>query len=230
MLGCRTNNTLVELGNKDRLFEGEPVNKTMYQKLVGKIIYLSYTRLDIVFAVSVVSNLQENDYFSKKTQDRTIQVFTNADWAGAIDDRRSISGNSTIIWGNLITWRSKKQNVVARSSAEAEFRAMAHRVCEAIWIKGLCEELNIQYDGPIQLYYDNQFGISIAHNPVQHDRTKHVELDRHFIKEKIEGNIIKIKHVNTGEQLADMLTKGLSEKTLSQLLNKLGLIDIYRPT
>ncbi|GAA0167730.1 hypothetical protein LIER_22598 [Lithospermum erythrorhizon] len=84
---------------------------------------------------------------------------------------------------------------------------MTHRVCEIVSIKRLYGELNIQYDGPIQLYFDNQSAISIAHNPIQHDRIKHVEVDRHFIKEKIEENIITIKHVNTGQQLVDILTK-----------------------
>ena len=97
--------------------------------------------------------------------------------------------------------------MVARSSAEAEYRAMAHDVCEVIWIKRLFEELNLKFNGPIQLQCDNQSAISIAHNPVQHDRTKHVEVDRHFIKEKIEDNIITINYIPTGQQLADVFTK-----------------------
>ncbi|GAA0171590.1 hypothetical protein LIER_25584 [Lithospermum erythrorhizon] len=186
----------------------------MYQQLVGKLIYVSHTKPDIAFAVSVVSQymhdphqghldavyrilryLKQSSYkglLFKKTEDRSIQVFIYADWAGSIDDRQLTSGYCTMIWENLITWRSKKHNVVARSSVEAEFRAMAHGI-------------------------------------FQHDRTKHVVVDRYFIKEKIENNIIKIKHVNTGQQLADILIKGLSEKTFNYLLNKLGLIDIYHP-
>lgn len=85
--------------------------------------------------------------------------------------------------------------MVARSSAEAEYRAMAHGVCEAIWIKRLLEELKIECEAPIQIYCDNQSTISIAHNPIHHDRTKHVEVDRHFIKEKIDGGTISIKYI-----------------------------------
>lgn len=129
----------------------------------------------------------------------------------------------------MVTWRSKKQTVVARSSAEAEYRAMAHGLCEVLWIKRLLKELKIKYEAPIQLYCDNQSTISIANNPVHHDRTKHVEVDRHFIKEKIDGGIISIRYVHTNQQLADILTKGLSERVFNFLVNKLGLIDIYRP-
>ena len=251
MLGCKASSTPVELGNKDRIFKGEPVDRTKYQQLVGKLIYLSHTRPDIAFAVSLVSQYMHNPcqghldavyrilkylkqapgkgLLFKKSGDRRIEAFTDADWAGSVDDRKSTSGYCTQVWGNLVTWRSKKQNVVARSSAEAEYRAMAHGVCEVIWLKRLFEELNIKFNGPIQLQCDNQSAISIAHNPVQHDRTKHVEVDRHFIKEKIEDKIITINYIPTGQQLADVFTKGLSEKQFTILLSKLGLIDIYRP-
>ena len=123
--------------------------------------------------------------------------------------------------------RSKKQSVVARSSAEAEYRAMAHGICEAIWIKRLLEELRITSEEPVQLFCDNKATISIAHNPVHHDRTKHVEVDRHFIKEKIDGGIISIEYIPTSQQLADILTKGLTGQVFDQLVNKLGLINIY---
>ncbi|GAA0162849.1 hypothetical protein LIER_18854 [Lithospermum erythrorhizon] len=147
----------------------------------------------------------------------------------SVDDMRSTSGYCTLVWGNLVTWRSKKQNVVARSSVETEYRAMAHGICEVIWVKRLYEELDMKFEGPIQLYCDNQSAMSITHNPVQHDRTRHVEVDRHFINEKLEDKIIRIVHVPTGQQLTDILTKGLSEKQYNRLLSKLGLINIYRP-
>ena len=105
-------------------------------------------------------------------------------------DRRSTSGYCTFVGGNLVTWRSKKQNVVARSSAEAEFRAMAQGVCELLWIKLLLTDLKFNSGESIKLYCDNKSAINIAHNPVQHDRTKHVEIDRHFIKEKISSGVI----------------------------------------
>ena len=251
MLGSRPSKTPIELGDKKKMFDGGPVDKGRYQQLVGKLIYLSHTRPDIAFAVSLVSQYMHDPcqghlnavyrilrylkqtpgkgLFFKKNTERKVEVFTDADWAGSIDDRKSTSGYCTKIWGNVVTWRSKKQTVVARSSAEAEYRAMAHGVCEAIWIKRLLEELKIEYEAPIQLYCDNQSTISIAHNPIHHDRTKHVEVDRHFIKEKIDGGIISIRDVHTDHQLADILTKGLSDQVFNFLVNKLGLINIYSP-
>ena len=128
-----------------------------------------------------------------------------------------------------MTWRSKKQNVVARSSAEAEFRAMALGVCELLWLKIILEDLNIEWEGPMKLYCDNKSAINIAHNPVQHDRTKHVEVDRHFIKEKLDSGLICTPFVSTDGQLADILTKGLSGKLFQKLVSKLRMDDIHFP-
>ena len=99
-----------------------------------------------------------------------VEIYTDADWAGSVTDRRSTSGYCTYVGGNLVTWRSKKQNVVAKSSAEVEFRAIAHGICEALWIKRLLEELKIINLLPMRLYCDNKAAIAIAHNPVLHDR------------------------------------------------------------
>jgi len=104
---------------------------------------------------------------------------------------------------------------------------MAHGICEIIWIKRLLEELKVQSEFPAQLYCDNKATISIAHNPVHHDRTKHVEVDRHFIKEKLETGVINIVYVPTGQQAADILTKGLPRQNFEFLTDKLGLINIY---
>lgn len=167
--------------------------------------------------------------FFEKNQRRDIEVFSDADWAGSVQDRRSTSGYCTYVWGNLVTWRSKKQSVVSRSSAEAEFRAMAHGICEGIWLRRVLQELKISDEEPMKMFCDNQSAISIAKNPVHHDRTKHVEIDRHFIKEKIEEGIIKMLYVPTSLQTADILTKALPRKVFDDLSSKLGLINIYRP-
>ena len=142
---------------------GEMVDRGRYQRLVGKLIYLSHTRPDIAFAVSVVSQFMHSPrashhdavlrilrylksapgkglFFARHDHLR-VEAYTDADWAGSITDRRSTSGYCTFVGGNLVTWRSKKQNVVARSSAEAEFRAMAQGICELLWIKSLLKDL-----------------------------------------------------------------------------------------
>lgn len=129
-----------------------------------------------------------------------------------------------------MTWRSKKQSVVALSSAEAEFRAMAKGICELLWLKKLLTELGYPPVQAMELLCDNKAAVDMAHNPVQHDRTKHVEIDRHFIKEKIETEVIAISHVRSSEQLADILTKAVSGTIFHDMLVKLGMFDLYIPT
>ena len=119
--------------------------------------------------------------------------------------------------------------MVARSSAEAEFRSVAHGICEVLWIKRLLEELKISNQLPMRVYCDNKAAISIAHNPVLHDRTKHVEIDKHFIKEKLEKGLICMPYMPTTEQVADVLTKGLPTRQYDKLISKLGMKDIFKP-
>ena len=107
---------------------------------------------------------------------------------------------------------------------------MVHGVCEMLWIRKLLKELGFVAKDAMKLYCDNQAAIDIANNPVQHDRTKHVEIDRHFINEKLESNVISVPHVKSEEQLADILTKAVSSHVFSDSLDKLGIGDIYAPT
>ncbi|RVW43409.1 Retrovirus-related Pol polyprotein from transposon RE1 [Vitis vinifera] len=197
--------------------ESTPVDRGRYQRLVGRLIYLSHTRPDIGFAVSA------------KDRERDTEVYSDADWAGNIIDRWSTSGYCSFVWGNLVTWKSKKQSVVARSSAEAEYRALAQGICEGIWIKRVLSELGQTSSSPILMMCDNQAAISIAKNPVHHDRTKHVEIDRHFITEKVTSETVKLNYVPTKHQTADILTKALPRPNFEDLTCKLGLYDIYSP-
>ena len=124
-------------------------------------------------------------YF-KKTSSYDIEIFSDADWVGSITNQRSTSRYCTYVWGNLVSWWSKKKSVVACSSTKVEFRAMTDNICEGIWLKRLLVELRIPIEKSMKMSCDNQATISIAKNPIHHDRTKHVEIDHHFIKEKIE--------------------------------------------
>ena len=119
--------------------------------------------------------------------------------------------------------------MVARSSVEAEFRAMTQGVCELLWLKIILEDLRIKWERPMRLFCDNKSAINIAHNPVQHDRTKHIEVDRHFIKEKLDSGLICTPYVSTNGQLANVLTKGLNNVVFQGLISKMVMKDAYSP-
>ncbi|XP_020419495.1 uncharacterized protein LOC109949168 [Prunus persica] len=188
MLGCKPADTPIEMNHKlCEDMDQEPTNKEQYQRLVGRLIYLAHTRPDIAYAVSVVSQFMHSPKVShrnavdwilrylkstsekglmfSKNGDLEVVGYTDADWAGSISDRRSTSSYFTFVGGNLVTWWSKKQNVVSRSSAEAEYRGMAHGVCELLWIKRLLTELGFKPEKPMELHCDNKAAIDIAHNP-----------------------------------------------------------------
>ncbi|GMJ08316.1 cysteine-rich RLK (RECEPTOR-like protein kinase) 8 [Hibiscus trionum] len=159
-----------------------------------------------------------------------IECFSDSDWTGCKEDRRSTSGYCVFIGGNLVSWKNKTQNVVSRSSVEAEYRAMAKSVCEIIWVYQLLDEIGIKVSVLAKLWCDNQAAIHIASNLVFHERTKHVEIDCHFIREKIQQGLISSGYVETREQLGDIFTKALNGIRINYLCNKLGMINIYNPT
>jgi hypothetical protein len=167
--------------------------------------------------------------FSKNNQVH-IDGYTDADWAGNVSDKKSTSGYFTFVGGNLVTWRSNKQKVVALSSAKAEFRGMAKGICELLWLRRLLTEIGIAPSSEMNLFCDNKAAIDIPHNLVQHDRIKHVEVDQHFIKQNLNEKIIRFPFVKSEDQLADILTKAVSSKIFHNSLDKLGIRDIYALT
>lgn len=106
---------------------------------------------------------------------------------------------------------------------------MSQRICELLWLKVILEDLNIKSDEPMRLYCDNKSDISIAHNPVKHDRTNHIKVDRHFIKEKLDSGLICIPYVSSQDHVAYFLTKGLKDNNFEKIISKLGMINIYSP-
>jgi hypothetical protein len=131
--------------------------------------------------------------------------------------------------GNLVIWKLKK-NVVTILSAELEFHGMVNPICELLLIRKFLTELDIESKSEMKLFCDNKAAINISHNLVQHDRTKYIEIDRHFIKEKIEVKIISMSFVRSNEQLADVLTKPFSSKIFNETIDRLRMKDIYAST
>ncbi|WZY94101.1 hypothetical protein YC2023_066430 [Brassica napus] len=220
----------------------------LYRKLVGKLIYLTITRPDICFAVNQVSqHMQAPREHHWRMVERVLMYlngtqglgiwmgcngsteavgYCDADWAGDRTDRRSTTGYCTFIGGNMVTWKSKKQKVVSCSSAEAEYRAMLKLTNELVWIKGILKHLEIEQATPMTMHCDNQAAIHIATNSVFHERTKHIEVDCHKVRQMIVLGVILLCYTRSEDQLADVFTKAARQKTMESIHIRLGFLDL----
>ena len=252
MLGCRPCGSPIDRNHQTCAESGDPVDREKYQRLVGRLIYLCHTRSDIAYAVSVVSRYMHDPrtghlevvyqilrylkgtpgkgLWFRANRHLNLEGYCDADWASSRDDRRSTSGYCVFVGGNLVSWRSKKQVVVSMSTAEAEHRAMALALCEMMWLKSLLKELRVLKNETMLLHCDNVAAINITNNPIQFDRIKHVEIDRFFIKEKIDSGALMLEYVKSRDQLGDCLTKGLGPKDNKLACNKMGMLNIFSPS
>ncbi|KAJ0920564.1 putative RNA-directed DNA polymerase [Helianthus annuus] len=206
---------------------GEFVNTSMKQffKTKGLIHQTSCSHTPEQSSVSEQKNRIILGVLFKANGHLNVELYTDADWAEDKGNRRSTSGYFSLVGGNLVTWRSKKQKVVSLSSGRS-VECIARGLSEVLWIRKLLEDIGFsQKATPSKIMCDNTATIQISENPVQHDRTKHVEVDRHFIKEKLEERIIELPYISTKDQLADILIKAVNGNAFSSCLSKLSIGD-----
>ena len=157
----------------------------------------------------------------------SIQAIVVFDWAGDPTDRRSITGYCFLLGDSLISWHSKKQSVVTRSSTEAEYQALADTTAELLWLRWLLQDLGIDCSTAVPIHCDNQSAIQIAHNDVFHERTKHIEIDCHFVRHHLLQGTLQFHSVSSHDQLADIFTKPMPPGRFRDFISKLKLVSLH---
>lgn len=150
-------------------------------------------------------------------------AYTDADWGGNVDDRTSTSAYLIFFGGNPISWLSKKQRTIARSSTEAEYRFVITATQELMWLTNLLKELHIPIQHPPRILCDNVGATYLCSNPILHSRMKHISMDYHFVKEKVQAGNLHVTHVSSKDQLADILIKPLAASRFVDLTARCNL-------
>lgn len=232
MSSCKPSSTPVDAKPKLGANASQPyTDPSHYRSLAGALQYLTFTRPDITYAVQQVCLFMHDprdEYMNAlkrivryihgtldhglhlyPSSPSTLISYTDADWGGCPDTRRSTSGYCVFLGDNLVSWSAKRQATLSRSSAEAEYRGVANVVSESCWLRNLLLELHCPIQKATLVYCDNVSAIYLSGNPVQHQRTKHIEMDIHFVREKVAHGHVRVLHVPSRYQIADIFTKGL---------------------
>ncbi|XP_021771710.1 uncharacterized protein LOC110735835 [Chenopodium quinoa] len=246
LLGEKPSGFPIEQNHKLGLATGELLaDPESYRRLVGRLIYFAVTRLDFVYPVHILSQFVQEPRsehweaalrvvrYLKGTSDQgillsadsdlTLQGWCDSDWAACPLTRRSLTSWLVFLGHSPISWKTKKQHTVSKSLAKVEYRSMETITCELKWLKALLLSLGVQHPKAIKLFCDSEFALHIAKNPVFHERTKHIEVDCHFVRDAINKGLISPSYVSTPSQLADVFTKALGK------LGSLSLI-IFSPS
>jgi hypothetical protein len=248
MSTCKPTPTPLCSSEKLSLHVGEklgPQDATQYRSVVGALQYLTLTRPDLCFAVNKVCQFLHAPTIVHwaavkrilryvqgtlglgltftKSSSMMVSAFSDADWAGCPDDRRSTGGFAVYLGSNLISWSARKQATVSRSSTEAEYKALANAAAEVMWVHKILCELGVPHPRAGVLWCDNIGATYLTANPVFHARTKHIEIDYHFVREQVAKKQLDIRFVHSADQVADGFTKALPEKLLVKFRNNLNL-------
>ncbi|CAA7058613.1 unnamed protein product [Microthlaspi erraticum] len=246
MEDCKPIATPVDVKSKLSANVGELLkNPTEYRSLAGALQYLTFTRPDISYAVHQIClymhsprvphfhALKRIIRYVKGTINHGLQLYrgsidtltaySDADWGGCPDTRRSTSGYCVFLGPNLVSWSAKRQPTVSRSSSEAEYKGVANTVAELCWLRNLMLELHFKIIKAYVVYCDYISSVYLANNPVKHQRTKHVELDIHFVREKVAIGEVKVVHVPSSLQYADIFTKGLPTTLFKEFRDSLTI-------
>lgn len=246
MLGAKPVTTPTVASPKLSLHSGTPLqDPTEYRSVMGSLQYLAFTRPEISFSVNRLSQFMhsptldhwnavkrvlrylagtyDNGIYLQRGTSLNLHAFSDADWAGDADDYISTNGYVVYIGNHPVSRSSKKQKTIARSSTEAEYRSVANTSSELMWISSLLHELGIRLSRPPTIYCDNVGATYLCANPVFHSRMKHVALDYHFIRNQVQSGALRVVHISTKNQLADVLTKPLSRPLFLNFTSKIGV-------
>jgi len=227
-------------------------DETLFRQIIGSLMFLMIgTRPDIAAAVSIISQFstkptQEHYQAAKRIlrylkgsanlklylggiseADKTLKLigYSDANWGNDTDTRKSTTGYLFYLSGGVVSWSSKRQATVALSSTEAEYMALTHTTKETIWLRTILKELGFAQNDATTLYEDNQSCIALAKNPIHHARTKHIDIQHHFVREKVESKEVELAYMSTDDMVADALTKPLARPKFAKLVAQMNLRD-----